>query len=58
MEEHKLGQVANLMFTFRGIPCIYYGTEIEFQKDKQVEPYEMETKSHMQNLDVRILEII
>ncbi len=29
----------NLMFTFRGIPCIYYGTEIEFQKDKQVEPY-------------------
>ena len=22
----------NLMFTFRGIPCIYYGSEIEFQK--------------------------
>ncbi len=21
-----------LMFTFRGIPCIYYGTEVEFQK--------------------------
>lgn len=22
----------NLMFTFRGIPCLYYGSEIEFQK--------------------------
>ena len=22
----------NLMFTFRGIPCIYYGSEVEFQK--------------------------
>lgn len=22
----------NLMFTFRGIPCIYYGSEIEFRK--------------------------
>ena len=22
----------SLMFTFRGIPCVYYGTEIEFQK--------------------------
>lgn len=22
----------NLMFTFRGVPCIYYGSEIEFQK--------------------------
>ena len=22
----------NLMFTFRGIPCVYYGSEIEFQK--------------------------
>lgn len=29
----------NLMFTFRGIPCVYYGTEIEFQKDMQIEPY-------------------
>ncbi len=29
----------NLMFTFRGIPCVYYGTEIEFQKNKQIEPY-------------------
>lgn len=23
----------NLMFTFRGIPCIFYGTETEFKKD-------------------------
>ena len=29
----------NLMFTFRGIPCVYYGTEIEFQKNMQIEPY-------------------
>ena len=29
----------NLMFTFRGIPCVYYGSEIEFQKDMQIEPY-------------------
>ena len=27
----------NLMFTFRGIPCIYYGSEIEFQKGKPID---------------------
>lgn len=27
----------SLMFTFRGIPCIYYGTEVEFQKGKKVD---------------------
>ena len=27
----------DLMFTFRGIPCIYYGSEIEFQKGKQID---------------------
>ncbi|MCM1378081.1 MAG: alpha-amylase family glycosyl hydrolase [Clostridium sp.] len=27
----------SLMFTFRGIPCIYYGTEVEFQKGKRVD---------------------
>lgn len=26
-----------LMFTFRGIPCIYYGSEVEFQKGKKVD---------------------
>ena len=26
-----------LMFTFRGIPCIYYGSEIEFQKGKTID---------------------
>ena len=26
-----------LMFTFRGIPCIYYGSEIEFQKGKVID---------------------
>lgn len=25
------------MFTFRGIPCIYYGSEIEFQKGKRID---------------------
>ncbi len=24
----------SLMFTFRGIPCLYYGSEVEFQKGK------------------------
>ena len=28
----------NLMFTFRGIPCIYYGSEVEFQKGKVIDP--------------------
>ena len=27
----------NLMFTFRGIPCVYYGSEIEFQKGMQID---------------------
>ncbi len=28
----------SLMFTFRGIPCVYYGSEIEFQKGKPIDP--------------------
>ena len=27
----------SLMFTFRGIPCVYYGSEIEFQKGKTID---------------------
>ena len=27
----------SLMFSFRGIPCIYYGSEIEFQKGKVID---------------------
>ena len=27
----------SLMFTFRGIPCIYYGSEVEFQKGKKID---------------------
>ena len=27
----------NLMFTFRGIPCLYYGGEIEFQKGARID---------------------
>ena len=27
----------DLMFTFRGIPCIYYGSEVEFQKGKTID---------------------
>ena len=27
----------DLMFTFRGIPCIYYGSEIEFQKGQKID---------------------
>ena len=26
-----------LMFTFRGIPCVYYGSEVEFQKGAKVD---------------------
>jgi glycosidase len=28
----------NLIFTFRGIPCIYYGSEIEFKKGMPIDP--------------------
>ncbi len=27
----------NLLFTFRGIPCLYYGSEIEFQKGMPID---------------------
>ena len=27
----------SLMFTFRGIPCIFYGSEVEFQKGKDID---------------------
>ncbi|MBQ5399366.1 MAG: starch-binding protein [Ruminococcus sp.] len=27
----------NLMFTWRGIPCIYYGSEVEFQKGQLID---------------------
>ncbi|OHD40293.1 MAG: alpha-amylase, partial [Spirochaetes bacterium GWD1_27_9] len=27
----------DLMFTFRGIPCLFYGSEIEFQKGKPID---------------------
>ena len=27
----------DLMFTFRGIPCIFYGSEVEFQKGVQID---------------------
>jgi glycosidase len=27
----------SLMFTFRGIPCIYYGSEVEFKKGQKVD---------------------
>ncbi|MCR4803334.1 MAG: starch-binding protein [Lachnospiraceae bacterium] len=29
----------SLMFTFRGIPCIYYGSEVEFQAGKKIDDY-------------------
>ena len=27
----------SLMFTFRGIPCVYYGSEVEFQKGQPID---------------------
>ena len=29
----------DLMFTFRGIPCIYYGSEVEFKKGLRIDNY-------------------
>lgn len=29
----------DLMFTFRGIPCIYYGSEVEFKKGELIDDY-------------------
>ncbi len=26
------------MFTFRGIPCVYYGSEVDFQSGKEIDP--------------------
>ena len=28
----------SLMFTFRGIPCLYYGSEVEFKAGKNIDP--------------------
>lgn len=33
----------NLMFTFRGIPCIYYGSEIEFMAGMPIDPANTKT---------------
>lgn len=27
----------DLMFTFRGVPCLYYGSEVEFQKGEKID---------------------
>jgi glycosidase len=27
----------SLMYTYRGIPCVYYGSEVEFQKGKKID---------------------
>lgn len=32
-------QNLDLMFTFRGIPCLYYGSEIEFKAGELVDPH-------------------
>ncbi len=34
---NKWAENLALMFTFRGIPCIYYGSEIEFQAGKPID---------------------
>ena len=35
--EQAWAENMDLMFTFRGIPCIYYGSEIEFQKGAPID---------------------
>ena len=37
----------DLMFTFRGIPCIYYGSEIEFKKGCAIDP--ANTRTSLEN---------
>ena len=37
MGTKKWAENMNLMFTFRGIPCIYYGSEIEFKNDVPID---------------------
>ncbi|MBQ3665993.1 MAG: Ig-like domain-containing protein [Lachnospiraceae bacterium] len=34
---NKWAENLSLMFTFRGIPCVYYGSEIEFQAGKPID---------------------
>ena len=36
-DESTLAENWSLMFTHRGIPCIYYGSEIQFQKGKVID---------------------
>jgi len=33
----KWAEDFNLMYTFRGVPCLYYGTEIQFQAGKVID---------------------
>ncbi len=35
--EQTWAENMDLMFTFRGIPCLYYGSEIEFQKGELID---------------------
>jgi glycosidase len=35
--EQAWAENMDLMFTFRGIPCVYYGSEIEFQKGMPID---------------------
>lgn len=35
----------DLIFTFRGIPCIYYGSEIEFMKGSKIDDWQNELAS-------------
>lgn len=37
MEQSTWAENLNLMYSFRGIPCIYYGTEIEFMKGAPID---------------------
>jgi glycosidase len=35
--EQAWAENMNLMFTFRGIPCIFYGSEVQFKNDKEID---------------------
>lgn len=35
--EQTWAENLNMMFTFRGIPCLYYGSEVQFQAGKEID---------------------
>ena len=41
MGETSWKENLSLMFTFRGVPCIYYGSEVQFMKGKKIDQVDL-----------------